>query len=80
MASMIVTCSDRCLQSADCSCRRAANTFNRFDRFNSKYNPCGESNLRAIFIKTDNLTEGRYLAEVTKQVRIPEATLIQTRK
>ena len=53
-----------------CRNRRAANTFNRFDRFNAKYNPMGVRNLRAIFIKTDNLTHGKYLAEVTKQVSI----------
>ena len=27
------------------------NTFHRFDRFNLKYNPCGQSRLREIFIK-----------------------------
>ena len=41
-------------------------TFHRFDKFNLKYNPIGESRLREIFLKTDNLIEGRYLAELTK--------------
>lgn len=41
----------------------------RFDRFNLKYNPCGQSRLREIFLKTDNFIAGRYLAEVTKEVR-----------
>ena len=27
------------------------NTFHRFDRFNLKYNPFGQSRLREIFIK-----------------------------
>lgn len=27
------------------------NIFHRFDRFNLKYNPCGQSRLREIFIK-----------------------------
>ncbi|KIY91457.1 AMP deaminase [Monoraphidium neglectum] len=27
------------------------NTFHRFDKFNLKYNPCGQSRLREIFIK-----------------------------
>lgn len=45
-----------------------SNTFHRFDRFNLKYNPCGQSRLREIFLKTDNLIAGRYLAEVTKEV------------
>ncbi len=41
-------------------------SFHRFDKFNLKYNPIGESRLREIFLKTDNLIEGRYLAELTK--------------
>ena len=43
-------------------------TFHRFDKFNLKYNPCGESRLREIFIKQDNLTRGRFLAELTREV------------
>ncbi|KAL6754093.1 hypothetical protein V8C86DRAFT_382763 [Haematococcus lacustris] len=42
--------------------------FHRFDRFNLKYNPCGQSRLREIFIKQDNLIHGRFLAEVTQEV------------
>ena len=34
------------------------NTFHRFDRFNLKYNPCGQSRLREVFIKQDNLIRG----------------------
>ncbi|GIL84466.1 hypothetical protein Vretimale_19007 [Volvox reticuliferus] len=44
------------------------NTFHRFDKFNLKYNPCGQSRLREIFIKQDNLIHGRFLAELTKEV------------
>ncbi|KAK3288591.1 hypothetical protein CYMTET_3956 [Cymbomonas tetramitiformis] len=44
------------------------NTFHRFDRFNLKYNPCGQSRLREIFIKQENLIQGRFLAELTKEV------------
>ncbi|CAK7565011.1 MAG: AMP deaminase [Sporothrix epigloea] len=43
-------------------------SFHRFDKFNLKYNPIGESRLRTIFLKTDNDIEGRYLAEITKEV------------
>jgi AMP deaminase len=43
-------------------------TFHRFDKFNLKYNPVGESRLRTIFLKTDNFIKGRYLAEITKEV------------
>lgn len=46
----------------------AHDTFHRFDRFNLKYNPAGQSRLREIFLKTDNYLEGRYLAEITKEV------------
>ncbi|KAE8209689.1 hypothetical protein CF327_g6359 [Tilletia walkeri] len=42
--------------------------FHRFDKFNLKYNPIGESRLREIFLKTDNLIQGRYLAELTSEV------------
>ncbi|KAJ7519785.1 hypothetical protein O6H91_20G055400 [Diphasiastrum complanatum] len=44
------------------------NTFHRFDKFNLKYNPCGQSRLREIFLKQDNLIQGRFLAELTKEV------------
>lgn len=46
----------------------AHDTFHRFDRFNLKYNPAGQSRLREIFLKTDNYVKGRYLAELTKEV------------
>jgi AMP deaminase len=45
-----------------------SSTFHRFDRFNLKYNPIGQSKLREIFLKSDNALQGRYLAEVTKEV------------
>ncbi|XP_078454689.1 AMP deaminase 2 isoform X3 [Lampetra planeri] len=44
------------------------NTFHRFDKFNAKYNPVGESILREIFIKTDNCIGGRYFAHIIKEV------------
>ncbi|XP_030833470.1 AMP deaminase 2 isoform X1 [Strongylocentrotus purpuratus] len=44
------------------------NTFHRFDKFNSKYNPIGESKLREIFIKTDNFIGGEYFAQLIKEV------------
>ncbi|CAG5119398.1 unnamed protein product [Candidula unifasciata] len=44
------------------------NTFHRFDKFNAKYNPVGESRLREVFMKTDNHIEGLYFAKVTKEV------------
>ncbi|KAL3202827.1 hypothetical protein MRX96_001196 [Rhipicephalus microplus] len=37
------------------------NTFHRFDKFNTKYNPVGESRLREIFLKTDNYIGGTVL-------------------
>ncbi|KAF2109545.1 AMP deaminase 3 [Lophiotrema nucula] len=43
-------------------------SFHRFDKFNLKYNPIGESRLRTIFLKTDNDIKGRYLAEITREV------------
>uniref|UniRef100_A0A0B7AAT1 AMP deaminase n=1 Tax=Arion vulgaris TaxID=1028688 RepID=A0A0B7AAT1_9EUPU len=44
------------------------NTFHRFDKFNAKYNPIGESRLREVFMKTDNHIEGLYFAKVIKEV------------
>ncbi|KAH9419109.1 AMP deaminase 3 [Dermatophagoides pteronyssinus] len=44
------------------------NTFHRFDKFNAKYNPIGESRLREIFLKTDNYIKGAYFAEILKEV------------
>lgn len=45
-----------------------SSTFRRFDKFNLKYNPLGDASLREIFIKTDNFMNGRYLAELTKEL------------
>nr|CAH7759001.1 unnamed protein product [Callosobruchus chinensis] len=44
------------------------NTFHRFDKFNAKYNPIGESRLREVFLKTDNYSNGRYFANIIKEV------------
>ncbi|XP_061884635.1 AMP deaminase 3 [Entelurus aequoreus] len=43
-------------------------TFHRFDKFNSKYNPVGASELREIFLKIDNLLNGEYFAHIIKEV------------
>ncbi|PWV12799.1 putative AMP deaminase [Trypanosoma cruzi] len=42
-------------------------TFNRFDEFNGRYNPFGNSALRTLFLKTDNFMGGRYFAELIRQ-------------
>jgi AMP deaminase len=42
------------------------NTFHRFDKFNAKYNPIGESRLREVFLKTDNFNGGKYFARIIK--------------
>uniref|UniRef100_A0A4W5M3W1 AMP deaminase n=1 Tax=Hucho hucho TaxID=62062 RepID=A0A4W5M3W1_9TELE len=49
-------------------CSQDRNTFHRFDKFNAKYNPIGESILREIFIKTDNHIEGKYFGHMIKEV------------
>ncbi|XP_037551577.1 AMP deaminase 3 isoform X2 [Nematolebias whitei] len=43
-------------------------TFHRFDKFNSKYNPVGASELRELFLKTDNNINGEYFARIIKEV------------
>mmetsp|Transcript_33130 Transcript_33130/g.95239 ORF Transcript_33130/g.95239 Transcript_33130/m.95239 type:complete len:709 (+) Transcript_33130:3-2129(+) len=42
--------------------------FNRFDRFNQKYNPLNQPDLRTVFLKTDNEMQGSYLAEITREL------------
>ncbi|KAK4883962.1 hypothetical protein RN001_000233 [Aquatica leii] len=44
------------------------NTFHRFDKFNAKYNPIGESTLREVFLKTDNYNNGKYFAMMIKEI------------
>lgn len=44
------------------------NTFHRFDKFNAKYNPIGESRLREVFLKTDNYLNGKYFAMIINEV------------
>ncbi|CAK1547507.1 unnamed protein product [Leptosia nina] len=46
------------------------NTFHRFDKFNAKYNPVGESRLREVFLKTDNYMNGTYFARIIKASKI----------
>ncbi|RWW23278.1 hypothetical protein BHE74_00025127 [Ensete ventricosum] len=55
-------------QKSDVNVHADKSTFHRFDKFNLKYNPCGQSRLREIFLKQDNLIQGRFLAELTKEV------------
>ncbi|XP_039663609.1 AMP deaminase 3b isoform X1 [Perca fluviatilis] len=43
-------------------------TFHRFDKFNSKYNPVGASELREIYLKSDNYIKGEYFARLIKEV------------
>ncbi|KAG8524224.1 AMP deaminase 3 [Galemys pyrenaicus] len=39
-------------------------TFHRFDKFNSKYNPVGASELRDLYLKTENYLGGEYFARM----------------
>eukprot|EP00434_Breviolum_minutum_P006998 symbB.v1.2.006175.t1/scaffold367.1/size382069/8 len=55
-------CIDRLQVWADKSC------LHRFDRFNNKYSPMGQNELRTIFLKTDNAMGGRYLAELSREI------------
>ncbi|KAL9658254.1 hypothetical protein ABK040_012513 [Willaertia magna] len=43
-------------------------TMHRFDKFNLKYSPFGQSRLREIFLKTDNYVQGRYFGELCKKL------------
>ncbi|KAJ3585840.1 hypothetical protein NHX12_012248 [Muraenolepis orangiensis] len=64
--SMHLTAFDLSVDTLDMHADR--NTFHRFDKFNAKYNPIGESILREIFIKTDNHVEGKYFGHIVKEV------------
>ncbi|XP_012607046.1 AMP deaminase 2 isoform X1 [Microcebus murinus] len=64
--SMHLTAYDLSVDTLDVHADR--NTFHRFDKFNAKYNPIGESVLREIFIKTDNRVSGKYFAHIIKEV------------
>lgn len=48
------------------------NIFHRFDKFNAKYNPIGQSQLREVFLKTDNYCRGAFFAHVLKVVSYAE--------
>ncbi|KXS16152.1 AMP deaminase [Gonapodya prolifera JEL478] len=65
-ASLNLTSYDLSIDTLDMHAHK--DSFHRFDKFNLKYNPIGESRLREIFLKTDNYIKGRYLAELTKEV------------
>lgn len=56
-------------------CRQGRHTFHRFDKFNSKYNPVGASELREIFLKTDNLIGGDYFARIIKVRQLVETVM-----
>ncbi|XP_068452964.1 AMP deaminase 1 [Clinocottus analis] len=43
-------------------------TFQRFDKFNAKYNPVGASELRDLYMKTENYIGGEYFATIIKEV------------
>ncbi|XP_012671133.2 AMP deaminase 1 isoform X2 [Clupea harengus] len=43
-------------------------TFQRFDKFNAKYNPVGASELRDLYMKTENHIDGEYFATIIKEV------------
>ncbi|KAK9359563.1 hypothetical protein V1504DRAFT_441215 [Lipomyces starkeyi] len=64
--SLNLTAYDLSIDTLDMHAHR--DTFHRFDKFNLKYNPIGESRLREIFLKTDNYINGKYLAELTREV------------
>lgn len=46
----------------------SAKMFHRFDNFNDSYNPFGRGDLRTIFMKTSNFLNGRYFAEILRDV------------
>ncbi|KAJ2698556.1 AMP deaminase [Coemansia sp. IMI 209128] len=64
--SLNLTAYDLSIDTLDMHAHNGA--YHRFDKFNLKYNPIGESRLREIFIKTDNFIDGEFFAQITKEV------------
>ncbi|KAJ2494601.1 AMP deaminase, partial [Coemansia sp. RSA 2052] len=64
--SLNLTAYDLSIDTLDMHAHNGA--YHRFDKFNLKYNPIGESRLREIFMKTDNFIDGEFFAQITKQV------------
>eukprot|EP00854_Cymbomonas_tetramitiformis_P011458 gene11458-13542_t len=44
--------------------KATAKIFCRFDNFNDTYNPMGDGDLRTVFLKSDNVQNGKYFAEL----------------
>lgn len=51
---------------AFCVSLKGRQTFQRFDKFNAKYNPVGASELRDLYMKTENHINGEYFATIIK--------------
>ncbi|KAJ1955226.1 AMP deaminase, partial [Dipsacomyces acuminosporus] len=64
--SLNLTAYDLSIDTLDMHAHKGA--YHRFDKFNLKYNPIGESRLRTIFMKSDNHIDGEYFAQITKEV------------
>ncbi|KAJ2558229.1 AMP deaminase [Coemansia sp. RSA 1933] len=64
--SLNLTAYDLSIDTLDMHAHKGA--YHRFDKFNLKYNPIGESRLREIFMKTENFIDGQYFAQLTKEV------------
>ena len=47
---------------------RASHAFQRFDNFNASYNPSGKAELREVFLKYNNMIDGRFLTEMTREL------------
>jgi len=65
--SLNMTPYDLSVDTLDCHVDKSQ-TMHRFDKFNLKYSPFGQSRLREIFLKTENMVEGKYFAEMSKEL------------
>ena len=52
--------------------------FHRFDHFNDSYNPFRDPGLRTVFMKTDNEINGRFFAELMRDVVFPRIEASKT--
>jgi AMP deaminase len=66
--SILLQVRDLSLQTLGVGDGTDAAMWQRFDKFNEKYEPFGVKSLREIFLKHDNVVEGHFLADITREV------------
>ena len=74
-----ITSADK-LTTDDLNMKAGRSAFQRFDHFNDSYNPMGKADLRTIFMKTSNKIDGRFFAELMREVVMKRCSSKHTTK